>query len=463
MVGTNLADLDDLVLTVRDRDSRLHISEAVSAYRARAYRSAIMSTWVAVAADLLGKIRELAEQGEREAIAHWKEFEDARFAFEKGEGNALAKLQTIERELLDRAHKSYDFLSQQEYGDLIRLRDDRHRCAHPAFSTNDQLFQPTSELVRAHIVHSIFWLLQHPPVQGRTALARLRNDLLSQSFPTDQDSVTKFLDLRYMKSIKKRLTTNFLDVLLKAIIKSDDVQLRGKEQACVHCIMAFKERHPDLYRETVSATLKKLLETTNDSTLCKLHWLLAADHGVLQLIPEDQRMQVHSLLKNGNLAADDGLLLLGLSHPDFSATALDSLKTADFETLEGLLLRKPHKPFASLAVDLLLKTRNYSEVNATVATVVRPLEQQLSEDDVARLLAAIPTHPELNGAHSIPKLLLRLFNTQFAEVTSLHYAWHCFADKVSSGFDDLKSALEAKGVYRPSKPTSDTDGADIPF
>jgi len=68
MIQTHLVDLDELVQTVRDINTREYIAEAIAAYRARAYRSAIMGTWVAVAYDIIGKIRELAVQGDAAAV-----------------------------------------------------------------------------------------------------------------------------------------------------------------------------------------------------------------------------------------------------------------------------------------------------------------------------------------------------------------------------------------------------------
>ena len=56
--------VNDYVQTVRDINTREYIAEAIAAYRARAYRSAIMGTWVAVAYDIIAKIRELAVEGD---------------------------------------------------------------------------------------------------------------------------------------------------------------------------------------------------------------------------------------------------------------------------------------------------------------------------------------------------------------------------------------------------------------
>ncbi|MFI8391862.1 hypothetical protein [Streptomyces sp. NPDC085540] len=45
------------------------MDEAIAAYGASAYRSALMSTWIAVAADIIGKIRLLADEGEGVAVS----------------------------------------------------------------------------------------------------------------------------------------------------------------------------------------------------------------------------------------------------------------------------------------------------------------------------------------------------------------------------------------------------------
>ena len=64
MTTTGLSDLDQLVYSVRDRESSRLIHESVAAYRGGALRSAIMSVWIAVAYDIIAKARELAAQGE---------------------------------------------------------------------------------------------------------------------------------------------------------------------------------------------------------------------------------------------------------------------------------------------------------------------------------------------------------------------------------------------------------------
>ena len=71
-------DLDELILRCRDKLSRKFIQEAVSCYRAGAFRSCIVATWNAVVFDFLHKLRELELFGDPEAAKLLKEFDNLR-------------------------------------------------------------------------------------------------------------------------------------------------------------------------------------------------------------------------------------------------------------------------------------------------------------------------------------------------------------------------------------------------
>ena len=56
-----LSDLDELVLKCRDQKATSYVKEAVSCYKAGAFRSSIVSTWIAVSFDIIDKLKELDE------------------------------------------------------------------------------------------------------------------------------------------------------------------------------------------------------------------------------------------------------------------------------------------------------------------------------------------------------------------------------------------------------------------
>src|SRR5712692_3535798 len=108
MFESNLVDLDELVLMVRDRNSRTYIGEAINTYRGRAYRSALLSTWIAVAYDIISKIRELHVQGDPAAGAFVAVLDNAIDASERGDPTAVQRLQAIENELLAKALRDFE-------------------------------------------------------------------------------------------------------------------------------------------------------------------------------------------------------------------------------------------------------------------------------------------------------------------------------------------------------------------
>ena len=131
MFESNLVDLDELVLMVRDHNSRSYIGEAINTYRSRAYRYVLLATWIAVAYDIISKIRALAVQSDPAAGAFVTALDNWIEQNERGDPNAVQKLQAIENELLATAFRDFEFFSAQERTDLERLKSDRNLCATP--------------------------------------------------------------------------------------------------------------------------------------------------------------------------------------------------------------------------------------------------------------------------------------------------------------------------------------------
>lgn len=125
--------------------------EAILDYQIGNLRSSILSLWVAVIFDIIDKIRELAIQGNQEAVnfiesidqLHLKPIEE-QFIQEK---NIIAEL------------KKFETLSVAECNYIARLKVDRNHCAHPYFYPNEKVFEPSRELVRYHLSSSADLLL----------------------------------------------------------------------------------------------------------------------------------------------------------------------------------------------------------------------------------------------------------------------------------------------------------------
>ncbi|MCY1004171.1 hypothetical protein OV079_01030 [Nannocystis pusilla] len=146
MFAEYLEDLDALVLSCRSLQSKTYLQESVRAYRASAYRASIVACWIAVVCDYIHKLEELSLGGDAQAQNQLQILSKAR------DNQNVQGLLDFEKRVLDNARDSFAFISASEHHDLARLQEDRNRCAHPAFDSNGQLFNPPAELARLHIL-----------------------------------------------------------------------------------------------------------------------------------------------------------------------------------------------------------------------------------------------------------------------------------------------------------------------
>ena len=67
----------------------------------------------------------------------------------------IPKLLQLEGGILEDATANTQVVNRLARTHLDRLREDRHLCAHPAFSAEADLFEPSHELVRLHLVNAV--------------------------------------------------------------------------------------------------------------------------------------------------------------------------------------------------------------------------------------------------------------------------------------------------------------------
>jgi|LQAB01.1.fsa_nt_gi hypothetical protein len=170
-----LSDLEELILRCRSDNARGHIREAVLAYKAGAYRASIVSAWTAIVFDFIDKIRELTISGSAEARNWLANYEKFQAEFDKGNKCAIKQLLALENDVLFSARDKFSLISNNEFIDLERLKEDRNRCAHPTFQRIETPYYPTAEQARYHIKNSVLHVLSQPPVQGKYALENLSN------------------------------------------------------------------------------------------------------------------------------------------------------------------------------------------------------------------------------------------------------------------------------------------------
>lgn len=446
-----LADLDELVQRVRDTTSRSYLREAVAAYRAMAHRAAVVATWIAVTFDIIQKIRELAAQGDRKAIAEIKAIDTAIASGKPQQGQA------IESNLLTLA-ESFEFLGTRERTDLERLRDDRHHCAHPAFVQADSLFVPSPELVRTHIVHSVHHLLEHPPVQGRVLLERIKVDLLQPSFPSDRSAAVSYFTEKYCQRVKKGLPETMVKVLLKALITKADPDLVGKEKVVGHCLAALAHAKLGGYSETVKAQLRHLTDNVDDATLRRVFYVLSADPTAWQVMDGPLKMRLKDIVMSQAsdplpFVDDDDpqVLMSAFEIPDLVQTAQAMFERLSSDQQRLCIAAAPRPEFCEQAVKLFSEARGFRQAESLARSCLLPMAPHMGAEHVLKALKAVEYNGHIWDAGGIPSLLVAWFDGVRRHLDACRDGWKELLQFVESAgqeeaYASLRRELDAASV-----------------
>lgn len=447
-----LADFDELILTVRNKISRAYIEEAVNAYRSRAYKSAIISVWIAVTYDIISKIRELASYGDKMALAFVADLDNA-----IANGN-IRQLARIEGDLLNKAHNDFEFISAHEFSDLERIKDDRNNCAHPAFVDPENLFQPTAEIVRAHIVHAILHLLRHQPVQGKAALDRVLNDIRQPSFPSDKESVSKFLLDKYLNRAKESLVRNLVVVLTKILLKGDP-EFDGKGDLLVNSLLTISESHSRIFDEVQASKLSGIVETLNEDQLKNVFQLLAANPRCWHFLTQAAKIRI-----KGNFVQ-----CLNSGYPQYlqqkyrliDAFVIQELKdyaVSEFDNLDALgqsvvISQSPSEEFTDTAIEIFINSTSFASAKILGENALLPVATFLTPEQIIRVLGGIPRnrHNQILPAWGMQEILLEFFEVTIDKLDLVRDAWSNLArvlstEPYSTEYATLLGRLQEAGV-----------------
>ncbi|MFT0865997.1 hypothetical protein [Pseudomonas sp. CAM1A] len=355
-----LLDLDEIVLTCQDPRSKEYIREAVLCYKAGAYRSAVVSCWIAVAFDIVDKLRELSAAGDRMAEQEINKFEKI-----QRDGDIRAAL-AFEKDLPEQA-KKFEFVSHVEYVDLGRLVVDRNRCAHPSHVIDSEVFTPTAELARLHIVNSVRSVLSRPAASGKSALDNIMFDMASRYFPSRPEAVKQFLSEGPLGRPRASLYRNFVVVLLKNILSGTQENI-SKIRASL-ALASVKEMHPQLWVSECYPVFSNLASTQRtDEELVRLVALICYNQSMdyWGCLSDAQRDRINNFVENSPVELMDQfeILLVGDDLPTLKRSAITRLKKATFEELKGVgwVYYVPEQALDRW-LDLYSLSRDFAEAN----------------------------------------------------------------------------------------------------
>jgi len=349
-----LEDLDELTLRCRDEKARQYIAEAVSSYRAGAFRSAIVAAWIAVCFDVIEKFRELALAGDKEAE---KQVQDIDATRRTGD---LTRALKFERELLALAKDKFELISPLEFVDLERLQADRNRCAHPSLTADDQAYTPSAELARLHIHSAVTHVLQHPPVQGKYALDRLLREIDSDYFPSSVKEAKLAFSSGPLRRPRDSLVRNLVLVLAKTLL-NDKPEWKRRTRISA-ALQATQQLHPDQYSRALSEKLSTMFRNVADAHLITTIKFLQDVPDTWQFLGPDVRQRLQNYVtKLPGDDLDEVDFLLGYVH--LQAQARHRVRVATKKELSNTMFFDMPKEVADKFISLYLESKSFDDAN----------------------------------------------------------------------------------------------------
>ena len=392
---SQLHDLDELVLKCRDLNAKNYIGEAVSCYKVGAFRSAIVSTWIAVSFDIIDKLKELTLAGDKEAEKQIEDFERARRI-----GDISTSLR-FERDILAVCRDKLELIAPIEFIDLNRLQEDRNRCAHPSMIADGKMFMPSAELARMHIRSAVEHLLQHPPAQGKYALDYLISEVESEYFPTNIKKAIVAFENSPLKKARDSLVRNFTVVLLKKFLSEDiDYKTLYRISTALNAVGVI---HREIYINTLSQKLSSILRSLNPEKYEKIIDLLEHIDDCWNYFDLDVKQKVEAYVHR---LPKDKLerIHVFLSVPELKAQAEQRLKLATRSELADVLYFEASPQVFDRIIVLYSESANFDQANSFASTVIR-YATEFSKDQVRKLIDACGNNDQIEHSYEIGSVI----------------------------------------------------------
>lgn len=401
MPQESFADLDELLLLCKERQTRGYIAEAIACYRAGAYRASIVSTWIAVVFDFIHKLRDLALTGDAAAQDELQKLEGWQRQGDWRQANGF------ENRVLALAKDTFEFLSVSEYDDLVRLYEDRNRCAHPSMLNLEEPYQATAELARYHLRNAVTHLLQHPPVQGKAALDRIFVQVQSEYFPIEVAEARERFQHGPLARARVSLVRNVIVVLTKFLLLDEHTNMeRGRFFAALNAVL---EMYPDAGEATLRESLPKIVDGVSDAEWLKvikyIRWVALG----WEALDGVHQANARSFVTSCSLQDYSFLILYTLHIPALQQLARQRIPQLSQEDLAEHIRREPAAAYTDEVVQQFSLAGSYKQGTFIASSLVLPLADVFTAEQVQRIIAAFLRNRQLHKSWNTSEEVASLF------------------------------------------------------
>lgn len=404
-----LSNLQEKLLTVTSPTSRLLISEAVRCYEASAYRAAIVTAWIAVSSDLIEKMRELSLGGEVQATNEIEKLEKHQQSVQQNRKSSIKGLLDFERNLIDLFYNEFQFFGFQEFLDIDRLREDRHRCAHPSYDIQDDIYLPNAELARLHLVNAIDLVLSKSPSSGKAALGRLRQLVVSKNFPDDLALAVERMKSSEFGRARESLVRAFTDLTFFGFLDGEP-DIKHNAHALLSLSAAIEMYRP-IVIERIQIQLNKIIPRMDDDSLFACAGFLFMIPETAELVDLPNRGTLNKWVLNETGPAAGQSIAFSYSVPWLRDSATQRARTLTLDEIYENTDFVP--PILDRAVTLVCEVKNWEQANEVIAKVLLQNVGMLEQRHIEKIYnAAASGQADLQGSHGFRQIIDKIYELE---------------------------------------------------
>lgn len=406
-----ISNFEELTIRAANEGSRENIREAIRCYESGSFRAAIVSAYVAMCFDLLDKLRQLSEAGDGKAKTEIEKLDKYNDQLKSGNVSVMKDILEFEKRLLDLFFEEFDFFDIHQYTDLKRLREDRHKCAHPTVLPSGQHYAPSAELARLHIRNTLVHVLQHLPKQGRAAIASLKSLILSPFFPEDDSAVLQRLKGSELANARPALVRGVVDELMFGW--PNPAHEFYYKPAAVNALFAIFHLYPTEGVERAKTNVEKLLARTDDDSI-----YLGA-YAAIRIVPighnlsESAAATVSAWLLKLNDTRLASLMTIASRFTKTRSAALQRVSLLSPDEMGFMFVGEAPAPeVVERAVQLYLGAKNWYEANDLAAKCAVPYARFMNPDQIHKIFdAAKSGTADLLGSNSLPSVIRAMYDS----------------------------------------------------
>jgi hypothetical protein len=352
--------------------------------------------------DLIAKYRELSAMGDAAATAFLQSWDNATAAGD------IAKLLQLEGGILEDATANTQVVNRIARTHLERLREDRHLCAHPAFSAEADLVEPSPELVRLHLVNAVELVLSQEPLQGKAIFDLYDVDVQSPGFPTAYERILDYVEQRYLARVRAQNVRNFGTVLAKSLLKGVPAQWEPLHRKIIPSLVAVRDRAAPAWPD-VSLAIVRLMDNLEPANRPRAIAFIAAFPDFWPRLQEPTRTALQETIDNAAPAAlADYRILAGVTVPQFRAVLLRLIVGLNRQHLAAAIASQPLAELWPRVVEEYRDSGNWRGSETNFSELITPFAGRLSSQQLDQLLDAVIANEQNWDAAETHTLLLGL-------------------------------------------------------